>query len=83
MIKLFHKHRKLTIEEAIDILRDAFKNDPDYRYGWQSNIAMSFLDAETFYRRKNGKENKYLNYGDKGQIANDAAEMFLRKITQE
>jgi hypothetical protein len=32
------------IQTARETLRDAFENDPDFRYGWESNIAMLLYD---------------------------------------
>ena len=32
------------IKKARKIMRDAFKRDPDFRYGYQSNVAMLLHD---------------------------------------
>lgn len=65
------------MKETIEKLNEALK-DPEYRYGWVSNIAMSYKDTEYWYRKKNNKVGKYLNRYDKHIIANEAAENFLK-----
>ena len=52
--------------------------DPDYRRGWTTNIAMAHIDAEDQYKAKTGK--KYLNRSDRYLIANEAAENFLNLL---
>jgi len=51
--------------------------DKEYKHGWISNIAMSYIDSERWYREKNNKIGKYLNNNDKHAIANNAAIHFL------
>ena len=52
----------------------ALKEDKDYYYGWQANIAMAFYDE---YRRC---EKKYKNRKDIHRIANNAAKNFLNTL---
>jgi len=70
----------MKTQEAIEHLRDEFKKDPGYRYGWQANIAMAYKDNERWYMEKTGK--KYLNKEDKHTIANNAANYFLDLLTK-
>jgi len=55
--------------------------DPEYRYGWVSNIAMAYIDAEISYRVDNklGRSTP-LTLGDKHEIANTAANNFLAAL---
>jgi len=55
--------------------------DPIYRIGWVANIAMAQIDCERWYREKNNKVGKYLNYQDKLAIANKGAEYFIKLLT--
>ena len=64
------------MEKVIKKLNKGLK-DPDYRQGWISNIAMSYIDCERWYREENGKVGKYLNRQDRHAIANKSAEHFL------
>ena len=44
--------------KPVNILKDlvpALKNMKDYRYAWTANIAMSFKDEISRYRKKTGK----------------------------
>lgn len=68
----------MTTEEAVKHLTQKLKNDPSYRIGWQSNIAMAFYDRAYQYRK--GKKIKYLSMVDIHKIANDAANSFLNLL---
>lgn len=35
----------MSTEEAMDTLKQAFKDDPDYAHSWHCNIAMMCYDA--------------------------------------
>ena len=39
------KEEATEIEQAMAILKRAFRDDPEFAYGWHSNIAMSCYDA--------------------------------------
>jgi hypothetical protein len=65
----------MTTKEALQHLMGEMKKDPDYRRGWQANIAMAFCDAAHNYRGKSKR--KYLTQVDIYKIANDAADNFL------
>lgn len=54
--------------------------DPSYRQGWKSNIAMSYIDCERWYKEKHNK--KYLNRVDRYAIADQAAENFLNLLAR-
>ena len=64
------------MKEVIEKLKERLK-DPEYRQSWVANIAMAQLDNERWYREKNNKIGKYLNYKDRLSIANLGAEYFL------
>ena len=67
------KPMEITTEQAVQHLQKVLSEDADYRYGWQSNIAMAFYDECM----------KYIDMGynlqkaDIHKIANDAANRFL------
>lgn len=69
-------------ERAIKLLQESLK-DQDYRYGWESNIAMSYVDAEYSYRRQFKKVGKYLNMSDKHIIANMGANIFIDRLCDD
>jgi len=62
-------------QDALLIVRNTIKSDPEIKRGYIANIAMPFLDSEYHYRKKTGK--RYLNRKDKHTIANNAAVNFL------
>lgn len=63
------------MKEAMETLTSKLKNDSDYFQSWQSNIAMSYLDTESQYKKENDK--MFLSKEDKHKIANTAAKNFL------
>ncbi len=69
------------MKETIKKLNNALK-DEGYRKSWIANIAMSYIDNERWYREKNNKIGKYLNYKDRHSIANLAAEHFLKLLAK-
>lgn len=69
----------MNIEQTIKDLNKALE-DESYRQGWIANMAMAQLDNERWYREKNNKVGKYLNYKDKHAIANAGAEYFLKLL---
>jgi len=69
------------MKNVIKKLNEGLK-DPDYRMGWVANIAMAQLDNERWYREKNNKIGKYLNYNDRRTIANLGAEYFLKLLAK-
>jgi len=68
------------MKEVIERLNEELK-DPNYRQSWLANIAMAQLDNERWYREKNNKVGKCLNYKDKHAIANLGAEYFLKLLS--
>jgi len=67
------------MKEVIENLVKGLKDD-DYRQSWIANIAIAHLDCERWYREKNNKIGKYLNYKDRHAIANKAAEYFIEQL---
>lgn len=40
--------KNITLEDAMKVLIKHLKEDEGYRLGWQSNIAMNFVDMVSF-----------------------------------
>ena len=59
------------IQNAVETLTKAIKDDPELYYAYQANIAMAFKDE---YNRNH---KKYKNKEDVHKIANTAAKNFL------
>ena len=68
------------LSKAISTLVDALKNDPDYRYAWQANIAMSFQDE---FARQTGNEGDLVSNSKIHRIANKSADNFLKLLCQD
>ncbi len=66
---------------AIQILSKVLREDNEYYYGFQSSIAMSYIDNERWYREANNI--KTLTTSDKHIIANNAAKYFLDLLISE
>lgn len=60
---------KMDVKEAVDTLTKALKEDPEYYYAWQANIAMSFVDE---FKKQSKTVEPGLHF-----IANQAAIHFL------
>lgn len=39
------KLTQLDLEMCFNVIRDAIQNDPEYAWGWQSNLAVGMMDA--------------------------------------
>jgi len=61
---------EITIKQAMDRLRKAFKDEPDYAHGWHCNIAMMCNDSVM--------ANTILDSGLAHQVGNDAATRFMK-----
>ncbi len=61
----------MTISKAVEILQDELLKDKEYHYAWQSNIAMSFIDAFP---------KDIMEYDKLHKLANEGAERFLRVL---
>lgn len=70
------KRKKLNPYQAFI---DAIKNDPDMYKGYKDNIAVSIQDTIASYKKENNK--KILSNNDMYIISNEAAENFLKKLT--
>ena len=62
----------------IEKLKKALTNDKELYYAYQSNIAMSFMDAYDQRIMKKGK--RYLNRTERHEVANEAAKHFLNLL---
>jgi len=58
----------ITIEQAINRLKQAMKDEPDYAHGWHCNIAVSVYDATT----------TDIDVGEAHRLGNDAASRFMK-----
>jgi len=71
----------MKIEDAIDNLIYALNEDNDYRESWKANIAMAYKDNYHWYKEKTGKT--VMNKEDLHIIANNAADYFLKQLTNQ
>lgn len=71
----------MNVAEAVDTLNKAFADDSDFRYSYQANIAMAFVDNVHWHKQKTGK--KSLNRQDVQTIANEAADYFLKQLAKK
>ena len=62
----------MKIAKAVKKLTEAISKDPDFRMGYQANIAMAFVDA-----CKDGIDFENVPYDTLHQAANNAANRFL------
>ena len=69
------KNMKETIKELNKALEC-----PEYNIAWVSNIAIAQMDSERWYREKNNKVGKHLDYKDRLTIANNGAKYFLELL---
>lgn len=70
----------MNIPEAVTTLTQAWKDDPDFRYAYQANIAMAFVDECHQYRKQTGEQ--YLSRQNLHDIANRAADNFLTLVSK-
>lgn len=64
----------ITTEKAMNHLRKAFADDPEYAYGWHANIAMSCVDAMMTQKDRVPMD----SYSDFHYAANDGASRFMK-----
>ena len=64
----------MSIKNEMDVVIKELQNDKGYYYGWQSNIAMAFVDE----CHKVGIEHKKLH-----EVANTAAKYFLDLLIKD
>jgi hypothetical protein len=69
------------IKNAIRTLKLAFEEDEGFRFGYQSAIAMAFVDNYRWYQEKHNK--KVLNNKEIHETANYAANYFLNLWTED
>jgi len=62
-------------------LKKQLKINTELYYGYQANIAMSFVDACDNFKRKNNK--KTLSNQDIHYVANEAAKNFLNLLIKD
>lgn len=64
------------LKDAVDIVIEALKNDPEYYMAWKANIAMAFKDE---FERHAKEAEKQIDL-DIHNIANTAADNFLNLL---
>ncbi len=62
------------LKDAVTIVCEELKKDPEYYYGWQSNIAMAFYDVFK------GTSDVAIGYQELHRISNEAAKRFLDQL---
>lgn len=67
--------KETSVEQAVDALCKALKEDAAFYYSYQANIAMAFVDRTHQYKKEQNK--RHLSNLDIHTIANDAAKHFL------
>ena len=74
-------HPKVSLKDSCEIVFDALKNDVDYYYSWQANIAMAFLDTKRWFLEEYGLEEvpKEMELA----LANRAAKYFLNTLIDD
>lgn len=72
---------KTGLENAMQVLVSALKEDEQYYYSWQANIAMAFVDNIEWYKEKHEKSR--LNKKDYKEIANESAKYFLNLLIEK
>ena len=70
---------KPNLQEAIEVLCNALRKDEELYLGYQSNIAMSFVDAVNRHTTDEGNS-RLLTQEQLKHYANDAAENFLNLL---
>lgn len=72
---------RVTIAAAMRRLVYALKTDEEYRYGWQANIAMAFVDQYGSRSLVSGEQPNGIAHEDVKELANRAAAAFLDQLT--
>jgi hypothetical protein len=65
----------MKTEDAIKHLQKVFKKDPEYRYTWQANIAVSMMDTVAKVPPPYSRKQIHA-------LANEAADRFLSLLEQ-
>ena len=68
-------------QAASEIVTTAIRTDADLYTAFQANIAMAFVDHVRWHQEKTSK--KHLSRGEILEIANRAADHFLKQWTAE
>ncbi|MCK4359793.1 MAG: hypothetical protein KAW92_13840 [Candidatus Cloacimonetes bacterium] len=64
----------MNVKKELDVVRKALKDDEGYYIGWQSNIAMAFVDE---------CHRKGIRHGKLHEAANTAAKNFLNLLIKD
>lgn len=73
---------KPTLPEAIKVLTETLKNDPEYYYTWQANIAMAFND-EFWSNINSHMDLDLMDNNSLHNIANKSAIRFLSQLIMD
>ena len=69
--------KEITPKEAIEVLVEAFKNDPEYAFSWHCNIAMMCQDSMNDHAEKS-IHSKAVWWSNFHEASNDAASRFMK-----
>lgn len=67
-------HDVITIEQAMNRLRKAMKDEPAYAYSWHSNIAMACYDAMHYENKQSLSET---DHEYRHRVGNESASRFM------
>lgn len=67
----------MKLSKAVKVLKKSLKEDSEYYYGWQANIAMSFYDEFMKLDRK------LITKKNLHTVSNDAAMRFLNNLLND
>jgi hypothetical protein len=72
---VYYKDQEIkdNLEESVNVLRKALKEDEELYYGYQANIAMAFVDEV-------GSSDLVIDHNDLHEIANTSAINFLNTL---
>jgi len=69
----------ITIEQAMDRLRKAMKDEPDYAYSWHANIAMACYDSVKIADQEAiNHVDDTLDHMEAMRIGNEGASRFMK-----
>lgn len=66
----------VTVKQAMDRLCEELRSDADYRYGWEANLTMAFVDHFDFLYQKHSTADRRLIV----ELARGASAAFIDQI---
>ena len=68
-------------QAASEIVTTAIRTDAELYTAFQANIAMAFVDSARWNQAKKNKKGRPISWTDIREIANEAADYFLKQWT--